>query len=356
MSDDELTDAAARFEHAFTPDDAARHPAYGHLARALAASPVACELLTRVPVEHRNPMLIFAALHFEALGGREPLAGLYRTLGTDDPVDPAHFATVVVNTIESDPGLVAAHLDRRTQTNEVGRSGVLRAVLNVLHARGLESCDLLDVGASAGLNLYLDHYDVAANASNDPLTITCDAHGRERFAPLPAIGSRVGLDQNPLDIHNPDDARWLKACLWPEDPVRLRRLGAIEERVASWEPITLVTGTATDALDAAIARTSGERPLVVWHTWAIAYLTPDDQRAFAARMRELVATGRCTWISIEWPRAVEALTLPSPTTPSPSVGNCQVVVAEAGDEPRHWGWCHHHGRWVSLDVPLGPKA
>jgi hypothetical protein len=347
---------AARYRHSLAPEDARRVPRYAALLGALADSDPALELLFAVPVEQRNPMVILAILHYLALSGDATLAPLYRDLGTPHAPAPDEFAAAVVGYLEAHPQRLRAQLHRTTQTNEVGRSAVLRAVLRELRRRGLERTHLLDVGSSAGLNLYLDHYPVSAVPVADPLTLVCESlTDADRPGELPAIGRRVGIDLHPLRLTDPEDARWLRACLWPEDPERLARLERIEALAPSWPPLTLLAGSVMDRLDEALALTD-DGPLVVLHTWAAAYFPEPVQVAFAARLRELVAARELFWVSVEWPRAVPGLALPSPLTPEPRPGACQLVVAEAGDAPRDWGWSHAHGRWLALSPPSGPKA
>ena len=43
------------------------------------------------------------------------------------------------------------------------------------------------------------------------------------------MGDRVGLDLSPVDPYSDDDARWLLACQWPDNPERFGRLRAAIE-------------------------------------------------------------------------------------------------------------------------------
>ena len=348
---DERADAALRYRHGLAPEDALRQPYYQALSVALSESDVAVDLLCRVPREQRNSMLILAILHYASLRGHPVLTPLYESLNVGTRPTPEEFASQVVDVLHDDPDLVASQLHRRTQTNEVGRSAVLQAVLRELAREGLDRVNLIDVGTSAGLNLYLDQYQVSREPSSDPLTLTCEyLEDSYRPGPLPQIASRIGLDQNPLDLNSADDAMWLRACLWPENPERLARLTAIEHHIASWPPRVLLRGDALTALDEALAMVDPSAATVVMHTWVAAYFPEDLQRAFASRMLELVSASRVHWLYLEWPRAVKALQPPKPPAVSPRPGASQIVLARAGDEPRHVGWCHSHGRWLSLSA------
>ena len=42
---------------------------------------------------------------------------------------------------------------------------------------------------------------------------------------MPRVVARVGVGLDPVDVTGADDARWLRACLWPDQPERVARLG-----------------------------------------------------------------------------------------------------------------------------------
>ena len=43
------------------------------------------------------------------------------------------------------------------------------------------------------------------------------------IAPMAVIASRLGLDANPIDLTDAADARWLEACVWPDQADRFQR-------------------------------------------------------------------------------------------------------------------------------------
>ena len=46
---------------------------------------------------------------------------------------------------------------------------------------------------------------------------------------MPAIGGRLGIDRTPIDVTDPIEARWLEACVWPDQADRFHRLRAAIE-------------------------------------------------------------------------------------------------------------------------------
>src|SRR5439155_17478077 len=109
-------------------------------------------------------------------------------------------------------------LSHRTQTNEPARCATLLPALAQLP----QPLALIEVGASAGLTLLVDHYsyDYAGHrlAGRDPQapTLRCEPRGPVPLpARLPEVVWRAGLDLNPLDVNDADAMRWLSCLVWP---------------------------------------------------------------------------------------------------------------------------------------------
>ncbi len=339
-------DAPTYYRMALAPEDRERLPYYAHLVDALANSATAAQLLGEARPEQRNPMLVLAALHYAALQGDHDLAPLYEGLSR---YPPEEFASKVTAVLEARPALVRDQLHRATQTNEPGRSAVLAAVLSELHGRGVRDVHLIDVGTSMGLNLYPDYYRINDDEADDVVLTMEDLNANVTTSPLPRIHERIGIDLNPLDPENPDDVLWLKACLWPEEPQRARRLDAILDQMVLWPRATRLKGSAVDLIDGVLDGCLPDATPVVFHSWAAAYFSPDEQARWRERIMHHVRT-RATWIYFEHPWGVKGLEPPR-TSEAPRSGATQIVVCEIGEDPAHWGWAHPHGRWVALSPP-----
>jgi hypothetical protein len=50
------------------------------------------------------------------------------------------------------------------------------------------------------------------------------------------------VSPDPVDVTDADDARWLRACLWPDQPEQLARLEAEMALAATAPPLLLVAG------------------------------------------------------------------------------------------------------------------
>jgi hypothetical protein len=125
---------------------------------------------------------------------------------------------------------LAQWIDDPPQTNEVGRSAVLLGGALIVAARLGRPIELLEIGASAGLNLCFDRwtYDLGAKMSwgrpTASVRIASDWRGAvpPLDAPLRLIG-RAGCDRAPLDARDPDDCERLRAFVWPDCEADLDR-------------------------------------------------------------------------------------------------------------------------------------
>jgi hypothetical protein len=145
---------------------------YGRILRGvvadLAAGGLCAELLTdRVedPLAAALPLRFLGAVHRIVLDGRAPeLAAWYPSVGGTSTADPA---PAFLRTVAEHRAEIGRRLHDGVQTNEVGRAAVLvGGYAELAHRFGLP-LRVLEVGASAGLNLRWDHflYDTGSGVS-----------------------------------------------------------------------------------------------------------------------------------------------------------------------------------------------
>src|SRR5262249_30648926 len=131
--------------------------------------------------------------------------------------------------------VVAIAMRRQTRPNETGRCAVLYpAIAEAARRAGANAVGLIDVGCSAGLNLNVDRVGITysnGQSLGDPSSPVQMSSSTVAGRPIPArampqVIARVGVDRDPVDVTGADDARWLRACLWPDQPEPAARLEA----------------------------------------------------------------------------------------------------------------------------------
>jgi hypothetical protein len=115
---------------------------------------------------------------------------------------------------------------------------------------------------------------------------------------MPEVVARVGVDLDPVDVTDADDARWLRACLWPDRPEGIARLEA-EMALAATAPPLLLQGDAVGVLPDAFARVPTDALPVLITTWALSPFPLESRLRFLQRLDEAAAGRTVAWVSAE---------------------------------------------------------
>ncbi len=320
---------------------------YERLALGVAEDEALLALAARGRPEQPAPNLLFAAVHFLLLGGaRHDLAAFYPTVSEPAPGlgDPfPHFRRFCDEHGEAIAGLLR---ERRVQTNVVERCGLLLPAFGVIARRsGGKPLHLVEVGASAGLNLLWDRYwfDYGAGRqwgdAGSPLRVEVELRGGYE-PPLPRgpipIADRAGIDLNPVDVGDAEAVRWLRALVWPEERERMRRLDAAVA-LAQTDPPTMLKGDALELAGSVLAGAPRDRALCIYHSHTLNQFSSEARRRLADILAEAGAERDLYWLSSEYHPTADGEARPTLT-----------LVSFEGGEPREevLAYCDHHGRWL----------
>ncbi|HCB07678.1 MAG TPA: DUF2332 domain-containing protein [Nocardioides bacterium] len=281
-----------------------------------------------LPGLKKQPNLVFAAARWHGVPAPGPYAGLRRALLADDgPIR----ATI---------------LARSTQTNEVGRLATLVPAFGLAVPSGPVA--LIEVGASAGLNLYPDRWGYAWTRPTDvselggPPYLGCRVTGPAPLpTALPEVAWRAGIDLHPLDVTDADAMAWLETLVWPEQDERRERL-AQAVAVARAEPPRIVAGDLLEELPALVGEAAAYGSVIVFHSAVAAYLPVPARERMHAMLTELVDADRCHWISNEAPGIFPPI---SDGAPAPSPRRFELAL-----DGRVVAHTHGHGhdlRWLT---------
>lgn len=252
------------------------------------------------PSGHSVPLRLCGALHALKLRGCAVLGPVYPPAQVDD--DTLWAAVDEAMTLHAP--FIMAFLDSPPQTNEVRRSTAVIAAAHWLTQRYDLPMDTRELGASGGLNLHWDHY--AVNTPHGPLgaaapvlTLTPDWQGPIPTGPTPRVAERRGVDLNPLDPTDPDDALRLQSYLWPDQPERLRLTQAA---IRDMRRAEVAKGDAIAWLADHLAPRAGHMR-VVYHTIAWQYF-PDAVQAAGQALIETAGAAATdeaplAWVSME---------------------------------------------------------
>jgi hypothetical protein len=284
--------ALAEVYRRFGESAAATSPLYERVALALSGSEEALRAIAAAPSRRRSPTAILAALHDLALAGHAPaLAAAYAARDGDAAASAAIDALRTAD--------VAGH--RTVRADESGRHTVLYpAVAEAARRMGASAVGLIDVGRPAGLNLNVDRVGIAydnGQSSGDPASPVQRSASIVGGRPVPSgavpeVVARVVVDRDPVDVTNKEDARWLRACLPPEQGA------ALEAEIALVDPPLLLAGEPVETLPAAFTHVPADALPVVTTTWALSALPLESRLRFLHRLDE-AARRPVAWVSVE---------------------------------------------------------
>lgn len=227
--------------------------------------------LHRLVLERRAPEL---ALHYPSVGGTAPVQDVWPAAerACHDHLEELRLL-----------------LARPVQTNEVGRSAALWGALGML---GGGPVRLLELGASAGLNLRCDAFAYVLADGRvlgdpaSPVRLEDPWRGQVPAYTAPVVVERRGCDPGPLDPATTEGRLTLTSYVWADQAVRLARLRAAL-RVAARVPAVVERMGALEFLRRELADLPSGVTTVVWHSVVMQYVDPGERAAVEALLDDV---------------------------------------------------------------------
>jgi hypothetical protein len=160
-------------------------------------------------------------------------------------------------------------------------------------------------------------------------------------ASIPEIGLRVGLDINPLRMSDREQARWLRALVWPDQVERFARLSAAIEMTGP-HPIDVREGDVFALLPRLVGEADPRLHACVAHSYMMNQMTHEQRLALEQTFLDMSRDRPITRIFIEW--------LDGGTWPL-----LEVHEYESGRRTRGGvvATCHWHGEWLEWSDERG---
>lgn len=350
-----MSEAAGEFQQFAAQESRGSSPLYAHLSREISEDPELLALAECVPTAQPTPNLLFAAVQYLLFETPEhPLASYYPSITEDPlPVDDETYPLFRAFCLDNRDQLQSILGTRRVQTNAVRRSAVLLPAFEYLFQRTKHTpLALLEIGPSAGLNLCLHQfgydYGDAGRCGEQTAAVQLNCTVRGALAPplpttMPTIGSRIGIDVQPLDVSAVEDSKWLRALIWPEHTKRQQNLACAIE-TAQRDPPTLVAGDAVDRLEAVCSRIPTDETLCLFNTHALYQFSQTAREQLLDRITALGEQRDLFWLSCEY----------SPRLLAPVA---QLLAFENGTKSASLlAMYQSHGEWIEwIDAASGAR-
>ena len=317
-------------------------PLYGYLLAAaaddcLAGGPTwqALQAAASPTLDDAVPLRFMAAVHRLVLEGRAPaLATSYASVGGS--WDGGDAWPAFRDAVRDHADEVSRLAQRPCQTNEVARSAALITGFLTLARHTRLPLRLLEIGASAGLNLRWDHFryehaggDLTWGPHDSPVRLR--GHwdvSPELLTAAVTVSERIGCDASPVDIGTDEGRLALMASLWGDQPERAERLrGALQ--IAARVPATVVAEPVGEWVPAHLTPAE-DAVTVVYHSVVWQYLGDEDRRAFGETLQRAGAdatpSSPVAWLRMEPEAAVRGMRVRLTTWP----GGSERILASAG--------------------------
>lgn len=326
-------------------------PLYRQLGAAIAADHELLAVAAKASPGQSRPDLFLAAVHYllhEEPG--HPAAQFYPSL-TLDP-DRSHDPAPAVLGFCHERREQIEHIVSTSyvQTNEVRRCTFLLPALQTAATITDQPLALIEVGASAGLNLLFDRYQYRYIGADDrtdivgdpcsPLLLECWLRGSGRpplDVPVIQPAWRTGIDLRPLNPATLSDQKWLRALVWPDHTNRMQRLDAALA-LAAQHPVTIREGPAELLLPDVVRSVPPDTTAVVYHSAVLAHMTVADRQQFTKTLQHCSRHRPLLWIQAEPQHDEDARRL-------------RLTVCTGGEQRAIYplGRYHPHGEWLSWE-------
>jgi hypothetical protein len=246
---------------------------------------------------------LMGAVNRLVLAGREPvLADAYAD------GDPTRAWEALRDVVGRNGTELHGLVDLPVQTNEVGRcNALLFGFIAVATATGLP-LRLLEVGASAGLNLRWDRYLYTAGnfswgPANSPVQLELELEGPvPTFPPTVEIADRHGCDAAPIDPMTEAGRMTLLAYIWPDQAERIARMQAAL-KVASELPVQVDREPAAAWTKRMLSEPTPGQATVLYHSIVMQYLSDEERSVFQDNIKDAgeraTADAPLAWLRME---------------------------------------------------------
>ena len=318
---------------------------YYRLALDVAQNQYLLQLASKARARQPIPNLFFGAVHYLLLlEPTQELAQYYPSItkNSSNGIPLAAFLDFCKN---RETELIQLLQNRIVQTNALNRTAYLMPIASSRFS-DCSGLNLVDIGSSSGLTMNFDQYQYTYN---DELKI---GEGRVQikskilegalpvFKEVVKVKRKIGIDQNPLDLRNADNATWLKALIWPDLTARFRRMEAAIALAAATN-YALLAGSTIDDFRTVIDQLPSEEPLLVYHTHVLYQFSPSERSAFRQLMDHIGAHRNFMYLAVEGASVFDSII--------PLSKGIQIVLTtyqEGSKAIKHLGTTDGHATWI----------
>lgn len=216
------------------------------------------------------------------------------------------LSALAIAALEDNEAWTADFIRNAPQTNEVRRAAAL--VTGFAHVATGAPMHMLEVGASAGLNLHWDKFSFSLGTAKHqgepdaPLIDTDWSGPSPDLSNVFNVASRAGCDLNVIDIEDPTTRLMLLGYIWPDQEERKSRFKAAMDIALKYQARVDQMGAA-DWLEEKLSAPLPEGITIIYHSIAWQYFDTDTHKRALAAIEEAGqradAAHRLAWVRME---------------------------------------------------------
>ncbi|REK71873.1 DUF2332 domain-containing protein [Paenibacillus paeoniae] len=271
---------------------------YEYLSQRIAQDKELLQLSSQAKEGQPIPNLLFGAVHYLLMQGKShPLAMYYGSLVAEPGAAEEAFPAFKQFCAQYREEIIPILASKNVQTNEVRRCAYLYPVFCSIYASMQRPLSLIEIGTSAGLQLYWDRYGYSYSSKpgivfgnpNSELVLVSEMRGKgwPDLSPLsPPVTDRIGIDLHVNDLSDAEDCLWLQALIWPEHAERRTNFDKAAS-IAKNGGARLVQGNGVKLLSELAEMTDPESVLCVFHTHVANQLSEHDKNELLQTIDQL---------------------------------------------------------------------
>lgn len=271
---------------------------YEYLSYEIAKDDEILELSSHARKGQPIPNLLFGAVHCLLLKGNNHILKEYYPSIVEHPKvvqeSYIHFKKFCqINRSE----IISMIEIKLVQTNETKRCAYLYPVFSHIYNQTNKPLALIEIGTSAGLQLFWDKYRYSYNSdevfgdSHSDVHIKAEIRGGripKLNSKVPPVTHRFGLDLHINDVSNVEDSLWLNALIWPEHKERRQLFDqAVGCMIDNKSELNFIEGNGVELLPQIANQIPPEAIICVFHTHVANQLSEKMKHKLLGNIREL---------------------------------------------------------------------
>lgn len=251
------------------------------------------------------PNIFLAAVHYLVLKDKGcELAKYYPSVTKNLIVQELPYQLFKEFCINYEAQIIELISTRIVQTNVISRCSYLIPILSELINKGHKNACIIDIGASAGLNLNFDFYEYATNGqkiygdSSVKIEFETKDSAIKPILPINYLMRKIGVDQNLINPQNDDEKLWLNALIWPD---HLERFNSIEKSIElrQNDGIEMIKASVVNQFEEIINSQKDDEILIIYATHTLYQFSPENRQDFFTMLDRIGKKRDFHFLSVE---------------------------------------------------------